>query len=334
MLHVLVMSAGSIPGVCVLNALRDQREVPVRLLAADMSRLAAGFLLADAGHVVPGAQDPGFLDAVRELCRRERVEVLFPIIDEELQVFADHAAAFAGDGIRVFTNAPETVRVARDKFLTTRRCAELGVLAPPTLLKEDLGRQPLPPFPLIVKPRDGRGSVGVQVARNARELEFFADYVPNPLIQQFIAGSEFTLDVLTDLEGRLLSLVPKERLQVKSGMQVKGRTVHDPQLLAYGADLARKFNLAPRANVQCIRDAQGRLWLIEINPKFPASLPFTIAAGVNAPLALLKMHLGQPVPPMLGQFKAGLVMLRVWREFFITPADESPPSHSPSDRHA
>jgi carbamoyl-phosphate synthase large subunit len=315
-INVLVMSAGSIPGVAVINALRGQSEITVRIIAADMGDLSAGFLLADAWHLVPAASAPDFILTIHDICRKESVHVVFPIIDEELQVFADHAGGFWRDGIRVITNSPETVRLAKDKVLTARRCTELGVATPPVVLSEDLATVSLPPFPLILKPRGGRGSVDVHKVKNRRELEFFLDYVDNPMIQQFIEGTEYTIDVLTDFDGRLLSLVPKERMMVKSGMQTKGRTVNDPDLVEYAARVVHGFRLFPRGNIQCIRDQTGKIWLIEVNPKFPASLPFTIAAGVNAPLLLLKMHTGQQVPPMLGQFTEGLIMLRIWRELY------------------
>lgn len=310
------MSAGSIPGFAIINALKEQAEIPVRVVAADMGTLSAGFLIADAHHQVPGANKPNFIPTIRDICRKEGIHVIFPVIDEELQVFADHAESFVQEGIRVITNSPETVRIAKDKMLTARRCAELGVLLPAVFLKEEVGTKALPPFPLIIKPRDGRGSVGVHVVRTQREFDFYIEQVSNPMIQQFIDGTEYTIDVLTDFDGNLLSLVPKERILVKSGMQTKGRTVRDSQLLEYGAEIVRKFRLFPRGNVQCIRDKEGRIWLVEINPKFAASLPFTVEAGVNAPLLLLKMHLGQKVEPMIGQFTENLVMLRVWREFY------------------
>lgn len=311
------MSAGSMPGVAVINALIDQKEVPVHVVAADMGTLSPGFVLAHASRVVPSASDPQFIERVRAICREDRIQIVFPIIDEELQVFADHIETFARDGVRVISNSAETVRIAKDKGLTARRCEELGVLAPPSLLKEELGKKALPPFPLIVKPRDGRGSVGVYTARNQRELDFYLDLVPNAIIQQKIAGPEFTLDVLTDFDGRILSIVPKERMQVKGGMQVKGRTLNDPQLITYGLEIAEKFRVFPRGNIQCIRSPEGRLYLIEINPKFAASLPFTVAAGVNMPLMLVQMHLGRRFEACIGQFEAGLVMMRCWRELYV-----------------
>lgn len=316
MINVLVMSAGSIPGVAVINALKEQDEIAARVVAADMDELSAGFLLADMSHIVPAASDPTFISNVRRICEQESIEVIFPIIDEELQIFADNFDLFRAIGVRVITNPPDVVRVAKDKLLTSQRCAELSVLTPQTVARDQIGLCELPPFPLIVKPRDGRGSVGVYKARDQRELEFFVSYVPNPIVQQFIEGTEYTIDILTDFEGRLLSAVPKERLIVKSGMQTKGRTLNDTTLIEYGASISNKFGLVPRGNIQCIRDGVGKIWLVEINPKFAASLPFTIAAGVNAPQLLLKMHLGQQVDSLLGRFKDNLLMLRIWRELY------------------
>ena len=317
---ILVMSAGSMPGVAVINALLEQTEVPVHIVAADMGTLSPGFVLAHSSRVVPSAADPTFIPKIRAICREEGIQIVFPIIDEELQIFAENIETFAADGVRVISNSAETVRYAKDKGLTAQRCAELGVLAPQSLLREEIGQKPLPPFPLIIKPRDGRGSVGVYTARNQREFDFYIDLVPNAIIQQKIAGPEFTLDVLSDFEGRILSIVPKERLQVKGGMQVKGRTLNDPQLIQYGLDLAARFKVFPRGNIQCMRDADNRLYLIEINPKFAASLPFTVAAGVNMPLMLVQMHLGRRFEPQVGKFEAGLVMMRCWRELYVRGA--------------
>jgi carbamoyl-phosphate synthase large subunit len=318
----LVMCAGSMPGAAVINALKRQEELPIRVIAADASPLAVGFHLADASARVPYASDESFIPTVLEICHHEGVQLVYPIIDEELPVFARHRDRFAGEGIRVLINDREVVDTARDKYRTFRFCSREGIPVPETFLPGEL--PPDLPFPMILKPRDGRGSVGVQKIRDRRELEFFLGRVPNPMVQRFIEGPEYTIDVLTDFDGRLLSLVPKLRLETKAGMQTKGRTVNTPRLLEYGRSTAARFGLAPMGNIQCI-DSGGSLWLIEVNPKFPASLPLTVAAGVNAPLLLAMMHLGQAIEPMVGQFRNGLTMLRYWREVFVEDTSQTAP---------
>jgi carbamoyl-phosphate synthase large subunit len=319
------MCAGSMPAVGIISALKRQDEVAVRVIAADCSPLSVGFQLADAHYTVPLASAPGFIDAVLEICKREGVNILFPVIDEELLIFAQNRGRFQEEGIRVITNDPDVVALAKDKYRTFEFCKREGIRVPETYLPHELPEEGRLAFPLIVKPRDGRGTVGVFKARNRRELDFFLDYVCNPMVQQFLDGAEYTIDILTDFQGRPISVVPKVRLETKAGMQVKGRTVKDDRLIDFGLMVIKKFGLVPRGNVQCILQ-DGEPSLIEVNPKFPASLPFTVAAGVNAPLLLLKMHRGEEVAPMIGRFRDGLVMLRCWQEVFIEPPSEPNPA--------
>lgn len=313
---VLVTSAGSAPAVAVIAALREQQEIPVRVVAADMDPLSVGFHLSDAGVVVPAASDAGFVEALLRVCREQGATVLFPIIDEELQVIADATSRFADRGISVIGNAPDVVRTAKDKWLTYQWCRQHEVLAPRTWLGSELPS--VHPLPLILKPRSGRGSVGVRVVRSHEELQAELERRPELLVQEFVEGPEFTVDIVADREGQVISAVPRERLVTKAGMCVKGRTVKEPRLLDLAVHVAEEFGLASRGNVQFCRSVRdGDDYLIEINPKFGAGLPLTTAAGVNMPLLLLKMLRGETLVPRVGEFRDNLVMLRHWAEVFV-----------------
>ena len=82
-------------------------------------------------------------------------------------------------------------------------------------------------FPLFVKPRGGRGSVGAYRVNDRRELEFFLSYVTDPIVQEYLDGPEFTLDVLCDFDGQPISVVPRERVVIRSGVIDRGRTKQD-----------------------------------------------------------------------------------------------------------
>jgi carbamoyl-phosphate synthase large subunit len=313
---VLVTSAGSAPAVAVITALREQQEIPVRVVAADMDPLSVGFHLSDASVVVPAADDLAFEATLLRICRDQGVSVIFPIIDEELQVFADAAARFATDGITVVGNAPEVVRTAKDKWRTYQWCRQHEVPTPRTWLATELPSSLS--YPLIVKPRSGRGSVGVRVVESSDELRAHLDRSDEWLVQEYVKGPEFTVDIVAVREGRVISAVPRERLVTKAGMCVKGRTVNEPRLLERAVQVAEEFGLTPRGNVQFCRSVRDdEYYLIEINPKFGAGLPLTTAAGVNMPLLLLKMLRGEAILPRLGEFRPNLVMLRHWAEVFL-----------------
>ncbi len=66
----------------------------------------------------------------------------------------------------------------------------------------------------------------------ARELEFFLRLRPDPVVQEYLDGPEFTIDVLCDFEGAPLSIVPRERVVIRAGVIDRGRTVNDPRLIA------------------------------------------------------------------------------------------------------
>ncbi|MBI3939309.1 MAG: ATP-grasp domain-containing protein [Acidobacteria bacterium] len=315
---VLVMSAGSVPGFAVLQALRADGRLT--LLAADMNPRSVGFRLAHENFVVPRADAPEFVPRVLEICRSRGAGYVFPIIDEELPVFAEQAAFFKSHGVTVIGNTAETVRITKDKYAFFKRCQELGLLTPRTYLP---GAPELEEasFPLLIKPSRGRGSANVYRIENKKELAFFSSYVPDAIIQDFVEGAEYTIDVLTDLKGELICALPKVRIEVKAGMQVKGRTVGDPLLVEYARKVSRLFDLTPRVNIQCIRRGE-EIFLIEINPKFPASLPLTVKAGLNLPLLLLQLYQGQPIPDPSRGLVFDLLMLRTWQEFFVADGRE------------
>ena len=84
----------------------------------------------------------------------------------------------------------------------------------------DRGRYRLP---LMVKPNDGSASRMVFKAETDEQLEFFRHYVPNAIIQEFIDGDEYTLDVFVDLNGAVRCVVPRLRIEVRAGEVSKGQ---------------------------------------------------------------------------------------------------------------
>ena len=97
-----------------------------------------------------------------------------------------------------------------------------------------------------MKPRVGRGSIGAFAAKTIEELAFFLDYVADPVIQEYLDGTEFTIDVLCDFTGRPISIVPRERVVIRAGVIDRGRTVADPDLMALAlASRAPSASTAP-----------------------------------------------------------------------------------------
>jgi carbamoyl-phosphate synthase large subunit len=129
------------------------------------------------------------------------------------------------------------------------------------------------------------------------------------IIQEFIPGQEYTLDVLADLKGQVLSVVPRERLEVRSGEVSKSRTVYRVELIEQGKGIVEKLGAIGPITVQCIDSGEALYWL-EINPRFGGGVPLSIHAGVDYPYLLYQMSREQKIQPLIGQYNHNLTMLR------------------------
>ena len=315
--NLLVTSAGGASAINVMCALRSQDEIPVRLVAVDMNATAAGLYLADAGHIVPRASDLSFIPTVLNVCEREAIDVVIPILSVEMPVFAAHSDEFRRRGIGMVISGLETVETCNDKRLTCRLFAESGIPAPQTWMGDDLpGEKGTLPYPLIIKPSVGSGTRDTYRVSTPEQLKAILPLVPDPIVQKFIEGPEYTVDLLADWESNLLAAIPRERMRTSGGKSILARTVSDPEMLDWVKQMVKQVRLVGAGNIQCLRGADG-LRFTEINARFAAGgLLLAVSAGANTPLMLLKLALGQPVSPVR-EYVEGLVMVRYFTELFL-----------------
>jgi carbamoyl-phosphate synthase large subunit len=285
------------------------------VVVTDVNALSPAVYAADRSYEVPLATDPGYLDALLEVCRRERIGLLVPTIDDELTIFAEAVDRFADEGVRVVVSPPETTSLCDDKFATCQALNARGIAAAESFLPESLPDDPT--FPLFIKPRVGRGGVGAFPVRNARELAFFVDYVANPVVQSFLDGPEYTIDLLCDFSGQPVAVVPRERVVVRAGVVDRGRTVSNPALIQTGLQCARALRFVGAVNIQC-RIVNGRPVVFEINPRFSGGIPLTIAAGADFPRWIVDLALGRPVTPAIGRYFDDIWMTNYESSMFIS----------------
>jgi carbamoyl-phosphate synthase large subunit len=284
------------------------------VIVTDVNPLSPAVHCADRAYRVPLSSEPGYIDEVLRIARLSRVHLVVPSIDDELTAFACAAPRFLAAGIRVAVSPASTTALCNDKYALCRTLRRCGIAAAPTWLPNQVPSDSA--FPLFVKPRVGRGGVGAFPIRDRRDLDFFVDYVDNPIVQEFLDGPEFTLDMLCDFSGALVAIVPRERVVIRAGVIDRGRTVKDPALLDLARQCADGLRFAGPVNVQC-RVVHGRPTIFEINPRFSGGIPLTIAAGVDVPGILLDMAAGLSLPPIVGQFKENLWMTNYEASVFL-----------------
>lgn len=313
--RVLVTGAGGPSGISVM---RSVESPSITTFAGDIDPYAAGLYLvaAEQRRILPRGDDPAFTDRVAELCEQDRIDVLVPTVDSELLPLARERDRFAAAGVTLVLASEETLAVCLDKWALDARCRG-EVRTPQTWLVDETFDPLEPELPVIVKPRSGSGSRGIRLL-GAREQLSALERDGTLLVQEHLPGPEYSLDVLADAQGEVLAVVPRARLKVDSGIAITGRTLHDPVLEQFGADVARLIGLTTVANVQAKEAADGRPALLEVNPRFPGTMPLTIAAGVDMPSLAVGEALGAPAPsgPTPLPFE-DVAMVRTFTETFF-----------------
>jgi len=311
--RVLVTGAGGPAAVSVMKSLGADPSVSV--IAADMDPWAAGLYLVppDQRTLVPAGAAPEFADVAMERCLELGVDVLIPTCDAELQPLGQARADFRRAGVELLLAPDHALQVCLDKLALAERCA--GHVPVPRTERLDKVADPGSwAYPVMVKPRRGSGSRGISVITSGQDLarlEASADHI----VQDYLPGAEYSIDVLADATGHVVASVPRVRERVDSGVSVAGRTLHDEELERLGAAVAAATGLTYVANVQFRRDALGRPALLEVNPRFPGTMPLTVASGVDMPLLALDSLRGKPLPERAG-FRE-VAMVRYLEERFL-----------------
>ena len=273
---LLLTGAGGVAAPGLIAHLRDKG---VTVIAADMNPLAVGLVHADRGYCIPAATSTKFVAAMGEICRDEKVDVIVPLVDEELLP----VQALASETLHVLTPKADFIRICLDKYLLTRELARHGISAPRTCLaNEDIGTMR---FPLILKPRTGRGSRGVVRVDSSEELRRVLNTINRPLselmLQEFIDGPEFTVSVVVWRDGAVQAVVPKE-IVVKRGVTQMAVTRRHAGIENLCHRLQESLRADGPFNVQLrLAPDSGEPLLFEINPRFSTTVTHTMAAGVD-----------------------------------------------------
>ncbi len=320
--NILITAASRrVPLIQAFVRALEKLSLQGNVVTTDMNTLSPGLYFSDRHYLVPLTTDPDYIPMIKSICFKERIHLLVPTIDDELPLFGAYAEDFLKMDVRVAVSGAQTGAICNDKQLTSRFLLDHGLPAARTWLPADLDFLSLG-YPLFLKPRSGRGSVGAHPVYNERELRFYLDAVREPVVQEFLAGREFTIDVLADFSGRIVSVVPRERLVIRSGVTDRGRTWNNPRLIELGARTAEALQIRGPANIQVMYEG-GEATIFEVNPRFSGGIPLTIAAGADFPAWLVEMRCGRRVNPCIGKFTDGLLMACYESAIFLPDRSET-----------
>lgn len=299
MLNILFTSVGRrVELIQVFRDTANEMGISLNIIGVDVSNEAPALSFCDNAITVCYISDKNYIPSLLSICKEEKIDCLIPTIDTDLLLLSKNKSSFEEIGTKVLISDTDKIEICRDKNYTSNYFISLGLKAPFTinniedfencLIEDNIA------FPVFIKPKNGSSSIDAYKAENITELKSYANKIKDYIIQPFISGREYTIDIFCDYEGNPVYITPRERLAVRAGEVLKTQIVQDDVMIHEMQILIEDYKPCGQITVQLIRDeVMDKDYYIEINPRFGGGAPLSMKAGANSAEAIFKMLNGQ-----------------------------------------
>ena len=292
-INVLILSAGRrVELVKAFKQAREELNIGGKVIACDLSDTAPAIYHADGYYLVPRILDDNYIPSIMDICKKENIDLIIPTIDTELLKLAEEKEKIESEtNAKVHVSDLNVVKICRDKYNTQAFFEEHGFKVPKLITQKEIENKEYE-FPMFIKPLNGSSSINTFKINNERELEFFLEYVPQPMVQEFIEGDEYTIDAFVDFNHNPITIVPRQRLATRGGEVLKGVVKKDREIIEEVKKVIEILKPIGHITLQCMKTKRG-IEFIEINPRFGGGAPISIKAGANSPKNLYRLLMGE-----------------------------------------
>ena len=342
-ISVLITAAGNVFMPGTIQCLKRNGERSIRVVGADMSDDATILQMCDAAYQVPRGNDPGYIDSLLEICRKEGIDVLLPIMSVELEALASKRALFEEIGTKVSVSDSGPLAVANNKrklfdFLCAGSipCADYRTVHNVIELEAAAYSLGYPEARVCVKAVGGSGSRGFRVLSGSTSrfasfmnekpssgmitLENMIDILreagafPELIVMEYLPGEEYSVDLLAD-RGKTLYNCCRKSLRMENSIMLEAEIVDAPEVTSLCAWVTEALGLDGNIGFDIKERSDGTPLIMECNPRITAGIPFFALAGVNLPYLCVKKLLGEEMPT--AELSCGKIIRRRWMEMTV-----------------
>ncbi|WRU97868.1 ATP-grasp domain-containing protein (plasmid) [Priestia filamentosa] len=292
-INILILSAGR--RVELINCFKEAAKklsIESNIIAGDCSDTAPALYFADKTCRLPRISEANYIDSIIEACNRENVALIVPTIDTDLLLLAENKSLVEEEtNAKLLISDESVIKICRDKINTQRFLEEHSFGVPKMYTLEDTKNNELE-FPLFIKPKSGSSSINTFKVNNTKELETYLSLIEEPIIQDFMEGEEYTVDVFLDFDSNIITNVPRLRLATRSGEIAKGQIVKDKEIMDNVAKLLNELKPIGHITVQLMKTKNG-IQYIEVNPRFGGGAPMSIQSGADSCANLYRLLMGE-----------------------------------------
>ena len=324
--NVLVTASGGIVAQGIIKCLKfanKQRKsgTNYKIFATDINAKAPGLYRSDIGILIPPVTSVNYHKIIIKTCIEQKIKAIFIGSDEELLPLTMSKREIEDKtGAIIIANPIETISNAGDKWKTFQFLKENGLPCADSALLQDQERfLNKYKFPVVIKPREGHGSLHFYIVHNNKELDNAENAIRNagwrPLLQEYLQGddSEFTTGVTVSQDGKIMSSISINKF-LKGGQTYKAFIDNYKNVRQSAEQVAIKIGARGAINIQA-KMVKGKPKIFEINARFSATTPLRAVAGINEPdIVFRNLVLGEDIK--VKEYKK-LVCMRYWNEVYV-----------------
>ncbi len=311
-MNILILSAGTRNKI--VQYFKKELSGKGKVVATDLINIAPAVYEADKFYQVPRITEPGYIDIIFDICKKEEITGVLSLIDPELSLLAKSEEKFKELGVTVIGSKYSLCEMSLDKMEMFNWLTAHGYKTAKSYVDIDLFKQDLADgtasFPVFVKPVRGSASIAISKVNNMETLELLFRNSDNLMIQEFLNGQEIGADVYIDmLSGEIVSIFTKEKIVMRAGETDKSVSFKDEKLF----DLIKKFvkDAGYRGQIDIdIFRIDGEYYISEVNPRFGGGYPHAYECGCNHMELIINNLVGKENECRIGQYEDGVYMMK------------------------
>ena len=265
--------------------------------------------VADGFAEVPRVSDENYIDILKKYVKENNISIIVPTIDTELSILAEARDEFLQEGVLVSVSSKEICDIFYLKDTTERFFLSHGFDTPKGVDIYSCD------YPVFAKLNNSSCSIGASVVETQQEAEKLAKD-KNYIFQEYIKGDEYTVDVFIDKNNQVVSVVPRLRIEVRSGEVSKAKTIKDFEIIQSVKQLCSKLKGAYGCITVQLFKSDKKIYFIEINPRFGGGYPLSYLSGANFAKLLIQDYLDKDLV-YDDSWRDNLVMLRYDAEVLV-----------------
>jgi carbamoyl-phosphate synthase large subunit len=318
---VLVPGAAAPAGINTIKSLK-MVKFNGKIIGTDVDSLAPGAFMADIFSIMPeAAEESLFIDKLFQLVKVHQITVLMPSSGFDIYPYSKYRKELQELGAYTVVSDIDVLEICRDKLRTYQKLLP-RFKVPFTTTEPDK----IPSFPVIAKPRRGKGSRDVIMIENESDLRYVTSKYHDMLFQRYLPGIEYTIDVLSDLNKEPLFAVPRIRLQTKAGISTKGKIVRNQKMEEDCMNIAKSIGIRGPCCIQMKETGESEPQLVEVNARLGGGTIFTTLAGANIPALILDLVEGKEISvPTISE----VTVIRYFEEIVVHDSLDRPRTPTP-----